>query len=286
MTVIPGIRVLKDRYSAWLCDVWGVLHNGRAPFPGAVDALSTFRREGGRVVMITNAPRPAATIERQFRQLGVPTEAYDAIVTSGDAARDWLQRLGPQPIYHLGPQRDLPLIEGLDLNLVGPDDEPAVVLCTGLFDDETETPEDYRGQLEAHARRGATLMCANPDIVVDRAGKLVYCAGALARLYDELGGAVVYAGKPHKPIYDLAFTRLGEITGRDYARSEVLAIGDGMPTDIAGARALGIDTVFVAGGIHAEDIVDGDGTIDADRLRAFLDRSEARPVAVQWDLSW
>ena len=284
--VLPQIRVLNDRYSAWLCDVWGVLHNGVTPYVPAVEALTAFRAGGGRVVMITNAPRPATSVAAQFTGLGVPDETYDAIVTSGDSTRFWLRQLGAETVFHLGPERDLPLFADLDLNLVGAGTTPDVVLCTGLFDDETESPDDYAERLAAYRRDGVMLMCANPDIVVHRGGKEVYCAGAIARAYEAIGGQVTYAGKPHKPIYDLAFERLKEITGSRVPASSVLAIGDGMPTDIAGAQAMGLASVFIAGGIHAADVAETPRQIDEDRLVAFLQSRNAEPVAVQWELAW
>ncbi|MHA1522958.1 MAG: TIGR01459 family HAD-type hydrolase, partial [Alphaproteobacteria bacterium] len=158
---LSGARTLADRYQAWFCDVWGVVHNGVAHFPAPVAALVEFRRAGGRVAMVTNAPRPCAVIEQQLVDLGVDREAFDVVVTSGDVARDWLQGLDQQPVYHLGPERDRPLTQGLNLNMASPE-TAQVILCSGLRDDTVETPGDYDDMLGAFAGRGLQMMCANP----------------------------------------------------------------------------------------------------------------------------
>ena len=283
--LLPGARVLAGRYAAWLCDVWGVVHNGVAAFPGAVDALSRIRDGGGHVVLVTNAPRPAATITAQLEALGVPGEAYDAVVTSGDVTRDMLSRIGDTPIAHIGPDRDKPLIDGMALNFTGPDDAE-IILCTGLLDDTAETPDDYTDVLAPCARRGATMYCANPDIVVHRGSMRVYCAGALAAEYEKFGGKVIYSGKPHAPIYDLCFARLAEIAGHKLARSEVLAVGDGLKTDILGARRAGLASLYVADGIHRLDCLGADGAPDPARLDAMFEHEKRPPVAAIFGLSW
>lgn len=251
--LVSGLEALAPYYSALLCDVWGVLHNGVASFPHAHQALSRYRQEtGGAVVLITNSPRPAAPVCEQLGSLGVPENAYDDVVTSGDVTRELLIQHAGSKVFHIGPERDLPLYEGTGIEFSTADDAD-LISCTGLFDDETETPDDYRDRLEALAARGLPMVCANPDIVVERGEHLIWCAGALARLYEDLGGAVSIAGKPHTPIYEAALARLTKLRGNDIDKDKVLAIGDGLQTDIRGAVSQEIDVLFISGGIHATD---------------------------------
>ncbi|WP_029060238.1 TIGR01459 family HAD-type hydrolase [Stappia stellulata] len=251
--LVPGLSALAPAYKAVLCDVWGVLHNGVAAFPKACEALQRYRAEsGGTVVLITNAPRPSPPILEQLARLGVSSDAFDAVVTSGDVTRAQLQAHSDIPVMHIGPERDHSLFTGLELTLT---DEAGAgqVVCTGLVDDERETPEDYRALLERMVARDLPLLCANPDIVVERGSTLIWCAGALARLYEDLGGQVTILGKPHAPIYEAALARVAELSGAPVAKSDILAIGDGLPTDIRGAVANEIDVLFITGGIHGAD---------------------------------
>jgi len=252
--LIGGLGEIAPGYDALICDVWGVLHNGHSAHMGAVEALRRFRERFGPVVLLSNAPRPVDVLEEQFARIGVPTDCYDAIVTSGVATRDALELRANNrrlAILHIGPERDRGVFEGLPIDCV---DAPhaSVVLCTGLYDDDTETPADYSEMLEELKRRGLTLLCANPDIVVQRGGKLVYCAGAIARAYEKMGGPVIYYGKPHRPIYDTTLAAAAKAAKRDIARP--LAIGDGLETDVKGANGAGLDSLFIADGIHGEDI--------------------------------
>jgi HAD superfamily hydrolase (TIGR01459 family) len=252
---INGLGEISDRYDAILCDIWGVLHNGVASFAPAAKALASFRRRGGAVVLISNAPRPSPPIRRQVLRLGIPEEAFDAVVTSGDVTIGLMQEQADDRVLHIGPERDLSLFDaaaeatGRRPRLVALEDAQ-YVLCTGLRDDESETPDDYEPELRAMAARGMTMICANPDIVIHRGETLIYCAGALARRYEELGGEVIYAGKPHAPIYARALALAEEARGAAIDKNRVLAIGDGMKTDIAGAARAGLDALFVTGGIH------------------------------------
>ncbi|NRG19832.1 TIGR01459 family HAD-type hydrolase [Rhizobiales bacterium] len=251
--LIPGLSAIAGEYKGLLCDVWGVLHNGVTGFMQARDALASFReKRGGTVVLITNAPRPSAPIFDQLATLGITHDAYDAIVTSGDVTRQRLRALGDANVLHLGPERDLSLYEETDVRL-GEEAAAAAVVCTGLFDDTSETPDDYRDMLTRLAKRGLPMICANPDIVVERGNKLIWCAGALARLYEDLGGEVKILGKPHAPIYDAALDALSDKAGARIDKRQVLAIGDGLPTDIRGAVSQDIDVLFISGGIHAAD---------------------------------
>jgi HAD superfamily hydrolase (TIGR01459 family) len=279
MRRVAGLSELAADYDGLLCDVWGVLHNGLRAFPHAVDAISRFRAAAGPVILITNAPRPCGSIQRQLRTLGVPDDAYDAIVTSGDVTRSVIAGRPGLPLFHLGPDRDLPFYEGLDVRFVG-ENEAELVSCTGLVNDDVETPEDYRPVLERLAERGLTMVCANPDIVVERGDRLLYCAGALAELYGELGGTAILAGKPHAPIYDAAKHRAAEL-----GAGKLLAVGDGLATDIRGASANGIPAFFISGGIHAADFGSA-ATPDPSRIAARLDAEALAPVAFAPALTW
>jgi HAD superfamily hydrolase (TIGR01459 family) len=280
--VIDGIGPLLSRYDLLLCDVWGVVHNGRTAHPQAVDALKRARAAGTTVLLITNAPRPGAVIERQIVHFAVPRDCYDTIVASGDVTRDELRRRPGVKIFHLGPERDMPNYEGLDLTLVSVE-QAELVVCTGFFDDTVETPDDYREMLARVRQRGLPMICANPDIVVERGDQLVWCAGALARDYEAIGGDVVYAGKPYAPIYHLALERATTLRAKAVGRDRVLAIGDGVRTDLAGAVRQNIDCLFVADGIHAAELnLDGPNGLDA---KLFADAG-ARPIAIIRRLAW
>jgi HAD superfamily hydrolase (TIGR01459 family) len=280
MRRIAGLQELAGDYDSLLCDVWGVLHNGVAAFPAAVDALRRFRREVGPVVLITNAPRPYPSIRAQLRSLGVADDAYDTAVTSGDVTRAVIADRPGVRLLHVGPDRDLPFYEGLDVMLAS-EEEAELISCTGLVDDTTETPDNYRPLFERLAGSGLVMVCANPDIVVERGDRLIYCAGALARLYAEMGGDTILAGKPHAPIYDAAKRALAELGGE-----RILAVGDGLPTDIRGAVENGIPVLFVTGGIHAADFgpaADPDGARVAARLSAESLDVVAYLPALGWD---
>ena len=266
---------LNAEYDVIFCDVWGVLHNVLEAWPLAGEALSAFRRQGGAVVLLTNSPRRRQHVDEQLAMIGVDAEAYDRIVTSGDVTRD-LIAAGPDEIYYIGPDRDLQLFEGLGVERVGLE-EAGLVLCTGLFDDEHETPEEYRPMLQEFLQRDLGLICANPDIVVERGNRLVPCAGAIAALYDVMGGKTLISGKPHRPIYEAALAQAEELRP-GIAKDRILAIGDGMPTDVKGARDFGLDLLYVANGIHARDYSDN-GVVDTARLAAFLQGHESQPVA-------
>ncbi|MGC2408610.1 MAG: TIGR01459 family HAD-type hydrolase [Methyloceanibacter sp.] len=254
--VIGSIRELGSSYAAWLVDIWGVMHNGVRAYAPAVEATRRYREQGGLVVLLSNSPRPSPGLRHQLRSLGVPDQCYDATVSSGDITRHELAKHPGAPVFHLGSERDLPLFAGLDVARVDAS-EAELVVCTGLFDDETETPEDYRKLLTELAERQLPMLCANPDRMVERGHRLVYCAGALAEIYGEQGGSVIYAGKPYAPIYELALETIDTLAGRALARSETLAIGDGVHTDMAGAASFGLDAVFVASGLHVSNAARG-----------------------------
>ncbi|ESR27492.1 TIGR01459 family HAD-type hydrolase [Lutibaculum baratangense] len=280
--VLSHFREVADRYDIVLCDVWGVVHNGVAAWKEACEALQEFRTGGGRVALITNAPRPSAAVEAQLRALNVPDDVSDAIATSGDVTRDIIKAHGGKGIYHLGPKRDLGVFEGIRSEF-STLEEATLVVNTGLFDDEVETPADYEERLQALAARSVEMVCANPDIVVERGDTLLYCAGALAQRYEEIGGRVVWAGKPYPPIYEKALERLGLKAG-EIDPSKVLAIGDSARTDVAGAIGLGYDALFVASGIHATETV-REGIVDAEGLMRLFEGS-SHPTQVMSRLRW
>ena len=279
--VIDAIAPLGKGYAAWLVDIWGVMHNGVRAFPPAVEATRRYREQGGIVILLSNSPRPSEPLQRQLTSLGVSEQSYDATVSSGDLTRHELAKHEGARIFHLGPERDLPIFKDLDLTRVDAKDAELVV-CTGLFNDETETPEDYEALLRELAGRKLTMLCANPDHLVERGHSLVYCAGALAQIYEEDGGKVIYAGKPYRPIYELAEETIARLARRKVARSEILAVGDGIRTDMAGAAEFGLDAVFVASGLHV-----GPGGEGLDDLRlAELFEGRKAPRAAMPALAW
>ncbi len=251
-TIAERFRTLAPRYDVVLCDIWGVVHDGVTAFAEACDALARFRRGGGTVILITNAPRPSEWVARQLDKLRVPADAYDGVASSGDVTRAEVAARGGA-VFHIGPERDLSIFHGLDMRFVTVDVADYVV-CSGLFDDATETPEDYRAVIEMMRRRELFMLCANPDLVVKRGDTLLYCAGSIADLYRASGGDVLYAGKPHRPIYDAALAAAAQARGVPALPRRTLAIGDSLRTDITGAAAMGIDGAFVIAGIHAEEL--------------------------------
>ena len=284
---IEGLSAVAANYDAILCDVWGVVHNGVRAWAPAIDALQRFRAGGGRVALITNAPRPAGPVVAQLAGLGVPTEgeaaAFDAIVTSGDVTRRLVAQHSDEPILHIGTDAELSLYAGLDVTLDDEVDARAVVV-TGLRHDEREHPDDYREELTRLVRRGLPMICANPDIVVERGHRLAWCAGALARIYREIGGETLIAGKPHAPIYEAATDALAALGPRpDPART--LAVGDGMPTDVRGAQDNGFPLLYVSAGIHSAEYGDADSP-DPVRLAAFLAEHGAAPAHTMPRLVW
>ncbi len=266
---IDRLRCLENPYDVLLCDIWGVVHDGVAAFPEACETLSDWRATKGPVILISNSPRPSPGVIEQMDELGVPRASWSGIVTSGDVTRVLLTERAPGPVFVLGPARDNPLYDGLDLSFAAIEDA-AFISCSGLVEDETETPEDYRALLTAAARRGLEMICANPDIVVQRGDRLIYCGGALAQLYETLGGRAVMAGKPYAPIYERCLAVAGELAGRPVDRARVLAIGDGVVTDVAGANGFGLDVLFVGGGIHGSAAVSHDGRLDEAATLATL----------------
>ncbi len=276
---------LARDYDVLLCDVWGVVHNGVTAFADACDALARFRSRGGTAILITNAPRVSEAVARILDRLGVPRQAYDAITSSGDVTRGIVAARLDQAVFHLGPQRDLSIFNGLKVKFT-PLERADYVVCSGLFDDTTETPDSYRDMLAAMRARSLFMICANPDIVVERGDTLVYCAGALADAYAALGGGVLYCGKPHAPIYEAALAAAAGLRGGTMpARRRVLAIGDSVRTDLAGAAAFGLDYMFVTSGIHAEQYGSREAP-DMAALNAIFAAAGVAPKAVMRKLVW
>jgi HAD superfamily hydrolase (TIGR01459 family) len=288
ITRLDSIKELGSRYRAWLVDIWGVMHNGHRAFPAAVAATRAYRAQAGIVVLLSNSPRPSPSVQEQLRRLGVPNDAYDATVTSGDLTRHELAKHKGAVVFLLGPERDRPIFHGLDVEL-GPHRDAELVVCSGLFDDDTETPEDYADLLSELAARKLPMICANPDQMVERGDRLVWCAGALANLYERQGGSVIYAGKPYAPIYHLAHETIGKLVGERVAKDEVLAIGDGVNTDIAGAGNVGIASVFVASGLHMPSNSGGEAgadMLDRRHLAELFAHVKERPLGAMRALKW
>ncbi|MFV0279618.1 MAG: TIGR01459 family HAD-type hydrolase [Rhodoblastus sp.] len=291
---IAGLQTLAADYDVILSDVWGVVHDGRAHLPGAVDALARFRAKGGTVVLITNAPRPSAPIVKMLDDFGVPRQSYDAIVSSGDVTVDLICARGAAPLHHIGPPKDLSLFDTVAARLgekppLLPLADADYVVCTGLFDDFGD-PEPYLPSLVAMKERDLPMICANPDIVVHVGDDLLWCAGALAERYEGLGGNVVMAGKPHAIIYESALKQAARARGKEVDRAKILAIGDGLFTDIRGAAGQGFDALFVTSGIHRDALHPGGGlddwSVDEAAYRNLLAEAGAAPAAHLRELVW
>ncbi|NHB76534.1 TIGR01459 family HAD-type hydrolase [Rhodobacter calidifons] len=285
--IIRSLSDLTGRYDAVFCDLWGCLHNGQTAYPAAVSALQAFRSTGGRVVLLTNAPRPKSSVIRQLDGLGVPRDAYDLVVTSGDAAQmGMLSGAVGRRVHHIGAPKDEVFFTDFaeDLAAYAATQPPITrvplrdaegIVCTGLRDDLTETPDDYRASLLLGKTLGLPMLCANPDIIVDMGDKRLYCAGALAKAYEDMGGTALYFGKPHPPIYDLARRRLAETGLTD---AQILCIGDGIFTDIQGGIGEGLDTLFITGGLEADRFGPDVENPDPARLDAWLGAKELSPT--------
>jgi HAD superfamily hydrolase (TIGR01459 family) len=283
--LIEHFGPLARHYDVLFCDVWGVVHNGVAAFADACAALARFRERGGTAILLTNAPRPDAAVQRILDRFAVPREAYDAIISSGDVTRGIVENRIEQRVFHLGPERDLPIFAGLDVRFAALEAADYVV-CSGLFDDTVETPDSYRDMLASMRSRALFMVCANPDVVVERGDKLVYCAGALADAYAALGGEVLYCGKPHAPIYEAALVKAVALRGGVAPPlHRVLAIGDSVRTDLAGAAAFGLECLFVTSGLHAEHYGSREAP-DLDALNGIFAAASVRPKAVIRGLVW
>jgi HAD superfamily hydrolase (TIGR01459 family) len=283
--IIPSLASISADYDAVFCDLWGCLHNGAQPFPAALSALQGFRAQGGRVILLTNAPRPRRDVAAHLAAMGVPTDCFDDIVTSGQAAQfAMLSGAVGQKVHHIGATKDEGFFTDFDPSMAAlaassgiirvPMDRAQGIVCTGLTDDNTESPDDYRAALLMGKTLGLPMLCANPDITVHVAGKLLYCAGALAAAYEKMGGETLYFGKPHPPIYDRARARLADL-GADDPR--ILCIGDGIATDVAGGGGEGLDCLYITSGVDAARFGPNLGAPDPRLLQAFLAEKQAAP---------
>jgi len=277
--ILASMRALASDSEAWIVDVWGVLHNGARAFPDAQQACRSFRQQGGTVLLLSNAPRPFTAVVAQLDSLGVSRAAYDAGVTSGDVTRTLLEAWQRRPLLHIGPERDKGLFAEVAIDFADAR-RAEVIVCSGLFDDTKETPQDYASLFAGLIARRVPMLCANPDLVVERGDALVYCAGALAAEYQRMGGEVTYAGKPHWPVYERALARIDELRGRPTRKDKVLAIGDGIETDLRGAHLAGLKSVFIASAIHAP------GGLDRAALTSLFASRPFAPIAALTALSW
>jgi len=282
--LLDRFSTVAPRYDVVLCDIWGVVHNGIVAHAQACDALMRYRAGGGTVVLITNAPRPSPWVVHQLDRLGVPAGAYDDVMTSGDLTREVVAGRKGGAVFHIGPQRDISIFDGLDVRFA-PVEAAEYVVCSGLFDDTTETPDNYRDLMATMRGRSLFMLCANPDLVVERGDERVYCAGAIADLYGALGGDVLYAGKPHRPIYDAALAKAAAARGAAASPGRTLAIGDSLRTDMRGAQALGIDGLFVSGGIHAAELGRRESP-SQDALVGMFAAADVTPQSVMPRLVW
>lgn len=284
--LIAGLSEIAPHHDALICDVWGVVHDGQRHHAAAADALYRFKERHGPVVLLTNAPRVPAEVAAQCASYGLPPDCYDAIVSSGGAAREELARRSADhclAIHYIGPDRDLPMIEGLDVRRASIA-EAEVALVIGLRDDMVETPADYDDELAEMKAKGLPMLCANPDLVVHRGERLLYCAGTLAANYEQLGGEAIYYGKPHRPIYESALAAAAEAAkaaGRQSPKNP-LAVGDGLLTDIKGANGAGLEALFVADGVHGEEVE----PYSAEHLAALFTRFGAKAGSVTRRLAW
>ena len=282
LAVMDGLAEMAGNYDLFIFDLWGVVHNGVSTYPGATDCMKRLRRRGSRVVLLSNAPRPSASVAAHLVELGVAASLYDWLLTSGEATANAIASRDPQPaFFHLGPERSRPTLKACGGREVSMEDAE-LILCTGLFDDETEQAEDYGELLRGAADRSLPMVCANPDIVVMRGDKMIQCAGAVAEFYENLGGTVTRFGKPFPEIFDCLFAEIPDI-----ARNRAVMVGDGLATDVRGARRAGIDSIWIAGGIHADELgLAPDGQINPRTAQKVAEEAGERPRAVMPWLQW
>lgn len=283
--VLTGFNHIASQFDVALCDIWGVLHNGVKAYAAASQALKAFRDHGGTVILVSNAPRPGLDVVPLLDKFGVDRLAYDGIVTSGDVTHTMLKASQWKSYHWIGPERDGELFRGLTMQSVSIDDAD-VVVCTGLLDDNTETAEDYRATCEQIRNRNLPFLCANPDIVVERGSEIIHCAGAIAQIYEELGGHVIYAGKPYKPVYDAALEVASSLNRKLPDLSRTLMIGDAIRTDVAGARNLGCASLFVMRGIHMHELGLHNGALEDRSFERFIATAAHKPDYAIDMLAW
>ncbi len=285
--LLTGLSEVAADYDALLCDIWGVLHNGRQHFPPAYEAIRKFKAERGPVVLISNSPRPRDDLIAQLASLGIMEDGFSDVISSGDATREYLRKFAPSgPAWRIGPARDDVLYAGIDISFTSQPELAAFISCSGPFDDENDTLDQYQHAFTIAAEKKLVMICANPDKVVQRGDKIIMCAGSLADLYASLGGPVIMAGKPYAPIYELCYAALEKLGGQRVDKRRVLAVGDGLPTDVLGANGQGLDLLFIAAGIHAAEAIDAEGKLDPLMLKALLDVETAEAKYVAGALRW
>ncbi len=280
--VLAGFGGIASQTDVLICDVWGVVHNGQKAHAGACAALERFRAGGGTVIMVSNSPRPSGDVIPQMMRFGVTRASFDDIITSGDLTRGLIMARRGQTVLHLGPERDRTLFEGLDVVLSDADAADYCV-CTGYDDDETQTPADYADVLALMARRKLVMICANPDLVVERGDRLIPCAGAMAGAFEKLGGEAIYAGKPHRPVYVEALAMAARLRGVQAPLERTRAVGDAIRTDITGAVAMGLESILLFEGIHWAD---AGGENWPGKHRAWLETQAVMPRYVMPRLIW
>ncbi len=283
-----GLREIAPDVSAIVCDLWGVLHNGVEAHSDAIEALTNFKKLGKPVVLLSNSPRPSSAVESQLKAMGVPKACYDAITTSGDLAVDVMNtEFAETRYFHLGPQRDKPTIDGIASEQVVDISDADIVLCTGLFEDDGLSLEQHDDVLAKAKARGLEMVCANPDRVVDYAERRAFCAGALADRYAAIGGKVRWLGKPHDVAYRAVMRQIDNLTDMPYEKSQILAIGDSLVTDIAGANGVGFKSILVVDGLHKNDLKCTDtGLVLEAHLKAACLENNAVPDYFMPQLTW
>jgi HAD superfamily hydrolase (TIGR01459 family) len=284
-TILTSAKALLGRYDVLLCDIWGVVHDGRIAYPSANDCLPRFRAAGGTVVLVSNAPMTGDAIAELLKDKGVLPEAWDAIVGSGDIAISQIRAQGYRNIYGIGPRpRDNSFFNAIS-NVVEDLDAADAIACTGLLHERTETAENYRCLLEKALKRALPFVCVNPDLAVHVGTDLLPCAGAIAALYETMGGQVFWCGKPHPSAYASGIMTAEKIRGQPVKKSRILGIGDAVRTDLKSASTAGIDALFIAQGLHRDEVVFS-GAVDPDRLADLLAKNDVAPIATMLGLTW
>jgi len=273
----PNLSEITDTYSLILCDIWGVVHNGNNIYPEAVNTLLAYLEAGGNICLITNAPRRSEAIRDYLLNMGVAPDICNTIVSSGDCSYAWLSSIVDRPLFHIGPEKDNSLFVGLDLKKVN-EFECLECICTGFFNEYIESISDYQKILETLLERGIVIHCANPDLYVNKGSVRLPCAGLIAQSYSQMGGKVVYFGKPHHYIYDLALETANQSMRKTVSKDSILAIGDGLNTDIAGASNFGIDSFFIINGVHEAEFKKNNDTseIDIESVRDYISKYYTR----------
>lgn len=277
VNLISHIQDISSKYPCILSDIWGVIHNGVEPYKQMGEMLASYRRKGGIVILVSNAPRPWQSVVTQLQAIGVCPDIYDAIATSGDLAAKEVEKRYDQKVYYIGVMTENLPFKLSDVAQISIE-EADYIYCTGPYNDETDTAENYREVLEKALARNVPFICANPDLVVERGNEIVLCAGSIAQAYEEMGGEVFWAGKPYVPIYELARQWAGEVGKKNIHKDGMVAIGDAIRTDIQGAKNFGIDSILVTTGIHNDVFSNLLKHDDPASAYAWLEQQKAQPT--------